>query len=171
MSQKIGQGMIYMAWILFLGMLTMGFNKLLENQNNPNQNVEISYNADKIAEVKLLQNRYGHYVANGKINDKNVTFLLDTGATQISIPESVAKRLQLEKGYPGEVVTANGTVTVYSTELNTVTLGAITLHHLRGHINPYMEGEEILLGMNFMKHLEIIQRNRELLLRHHPEMQ
>lgn len=168
MSQKIGQGMIYMAWILFLGMLTMGFNKLLEKQNNPNQEVAVQYNDDKVAEVRLLQNRHGHYVATGKINGQTVTFLLDTGATQISIPESVAKRLQLEKGYPGQVVTANGTVTVYSTELETVTLGAITLHDLRGHINPHMDGEEILLGMNFMKHLEIIQRNRELLLRHLP---
>ncbi len=168
MSQKIGQGMIYMAWILFLGMLTMGFNKLLDKQNNPNQDVAVQYNDDKIAEVKLLQNRRGHYVANGKINGQTVTFLLDTGATQISIPESVAERLQLEKGYPGQAVTANGTVTVYSTELETVTLGAITLHDLRGHINPHMDGEEILLGMNFMRHLEIIQRNRELRLRHLP---
>lgn len=160
--------MIYMAWILFLGILTMGFNKLLENQNNPNQNVEISYNDDRIAEVRLEQNRQGHYVANGKINGGMVTFLLDTGATQISIPEKVAQRLGLKKGYPSQVITANGTIKVYSTKLNSVSLGAITLHNLRGHINPHMEGDEILLGMNFMKHLEIIQRERQLLLRHLP---
>lgn len=168
MSQKIGQAMIYVAWILFLGLLTMGFNKLLENQNNPNQDVEVSYNDDRIAEVRLVQNRQGHYVANGKINGRTVTFLLDTGATQISIPENVANRLQLKKGYPSQAVTANGTIKVYSTELKSVSLGAITLHNLRGHINPHMEGDEILLGMSFMKHLEIIQRDRQLLLRHLP---
>ncbi|NOQ34506.1 MAG: TIGR02281 family clan AA aspartic protease [Methylococcaceae bacterium] len=160
--------MIYVAWILFLGLLTMGFNKLLENQNNPNQDVEVSYNDDRIAEVRLVQNRQGHYVANGKINGRTVTFLLDTGATQISIPENVANRLQLKKGYPSQAVTANGTIKVYSTELKSVSLGAITLHNLRGHINPHMEGDEILLGMSFMKHLEIIQRDRQLLLRHLP---
>lgn len=168
MSKKIGQSMIYMAWILFIGIVAFGFNKLLDKQNNPNQNVAVNYNDDRIAEVKLLQNRRGHYVANGKINGQTVTFLLDTGATQISIPEKVAQRLRLKKGYPMQVNTANGSIKVFSTQLNSVSLGAITLNNLRGHINPFMEGDEILLGMNFMRHLEIIQRDKQLLLRHLP---
>ncbi len=157
--------MIYIAWILFLSLLTIAANKLLEKQNNPNQAVAINYDNDRIAEVTLIQNRRGHYVANGKINGKKVTFLLDTGATQISIPEKIAQRLQLKKGSPLQVTTANGAITVFSTKLDSVSLGAITLPNLRAHINPYMEGEEILLGMNFMRHLEMTQRNKKLLLR------
>ncbi len=157
--------MIYLAWILFLGLLTLATNKLLEKQNNPNQTVAIHYDNDHIAKVTLIQNRQGHYVANGKINGKKVTFLLDTGATQISIPENIAQRLQLKKGYPLQVTTANGSITVFSTHLNSVSLGAITLLNLRAHINPYMDGNEILLGMNFMRHLEMTQRNKQLLLR------
>lgn len=157
--------MIYMAWVLFLGLLTIAANKLLEKQNNPNQAVAIHYDNDRIAEVTLTQNHRGHYVANGKINGGKVTFLLDTGATQISIPENIAQRLQLKKGYPQQVTTANGSITVFSTHLNSVSLGAITLPNLRAHINPYMEGDEILLGMNFMRHLEMTQRNKQLLLR------
>ena len=152
-SEKIGQAMTYLAWILFLGLLTFGFNRILEKQNNPNQNVKIAYNDDQIAEVRLQQNRQGHYVATGQINTENVTFLLDTGATQISIPESVANRLNLEKGFPMQVSTANGSIEVYATTLASVSLGAITLYNIKAHINPYMEGKEILLGMNFMRHL------------------
>lgn len=166
MSKKIGQGMIYIAWILFLGLLTIAANKLLEQQNNPNQRLEISDNEDRIAEVILVQNRRGHYVATGTINGEKVTFLLDTGASEISIPEKVAQRLQLKKGYPSQVMTANGSITVFSTELHQVSLGAISLHKLRAHINPYMQTDEILLGMNFMRHLEMIQRDKQLLLRH-----
>lgn len=157
--------MIYMAWVLFLGLLTIAANNLLEKQNNPNQAVAIHYDNDRIAEVTLTQNHRGHYVANGKINGGKVTFLLDTGATQISIPENIAQRLQLKKGYPLQVTTANGSITVFSTDLNSVSLGAITLSNLRAHINPYMEGDEVLLGMNFMRHLEMTQRNKQLLLR------
>jgi aspartyl protease family protein len=165
MSQKIGQGMITLAWILVLIMLTMGANSFLERQRNPNQEITAEYDHDRIPEVLLKQNRQGHYVADGKINGQRVTFLLDTGATGISIPQTVAKRLQLKSGYPSQVKTANGSITVHSTNLKTVSLGAINLKALRGHINPYMEGNEVLLGMTFMRHLELTQKNQTLLLR------
>ena len=164
-TSKIGQGMIYLAWLIFLVILTMGFNHYLEQQNNPNQ--DISADWDKgVAEVKLSQNRYGHYVANGKINGQPVTFLLDTGATLVSIPESVAQRLHLKKGLVGKSQTANGTITVYDTRLDSVSIGSIELHNIRASINPHINGDEILLGMSFMKHLEIIQKDKELTLRY-----
>lgn len=157
--------MIYLAWLIFLVILTMGFNHYLEQQNNPNQ--DISADWDKgVAEVKLSQNRYGHYVANGKINGQSVTFLLDTGATLVSIPESVAQRLHLKKGLVGKSQTANGTITVYDTRLDSVSIGSIELHNIRASINPHINGDEILLGMSFMKHLEIIQKDKELTLRY-----
>lgn len=164
-TSKIGQGMIYLAWLLLLVMLTMGFNHYLEQQNNPNQDVSVDWNKG-VAEVKLSQNRYGHYIANGKINNLPVTFLLDTGATLISIPEMVAQQLGLQKGLPSKSRTANGTITVYDTRLSSVSIGAIELNDIRATINPYMESEEILLGMSFMKHLEINQKNKELTLRY-----
>jgi aspartyl protease family protein len=88
-TSKIGQGMIYIAWMLLLALLTYGFNNYLDRQNNPNQNISAEWN-NNTAEVRLKQNRYGHYVVNGQINNSPVTFLLDTGATLISIPEKIA---------------------------------------------------------------------------------
>jgi len=164
-SSKIGQGMIFIAWLLLLALLTYGFNNYLEQQNNPNQNISAEQYSN-IAEVKLKQNRYGHYVATGKINDIAVTFLLDTGATVISIPEHIASKLQLEKGYPSQSRTANGTITVYGTRLDSVGIGSIELNNIRASINPHMSGDEILLGMSFMKHLEMIQKGNELILRY-----
>lgn len=167
-NHNIGQWMTYLAWILFLGILTMAFKKYLDRQNNPNQEIVVYYNADQIAEVVLRQNRQSHYLANGTINGKTVTFLLDTGATQISIPEHVARRLNLDREIPMKVSTANGTVTVYGTRLDSVSIGAITLHNIRANINPYMKTDEILLGMSFMKYLELIQREGQLILRYSP---
>ncbi len=165
-SQNIGRWMTYLAWILFLGLLTLAFKKYLDLQNNPNQDIALHYNSDQIAEVTLVQNRQGHYLANGNINNKAVTFLLDTGATHISIPEHIAQRLELRKGFPSQSRTANGTITVYNTLLNSVSLGAIKLYNIRASINPHMQDDEILLGMSFMKHLELIQRDRQLILKH-----
>lgn len=164
-NSKIAQTMVYLAWFVFLGLLTFFFNNYLSKQNNPNQDIDIAYD-NNIAEVRLHQNRYGHYVATGKINNKPVTFLLDTGATLISIPSSIAEKLQLKKGYPSKNRTANGTITVYGTNLDSVSIGAIELQHIRATINPYMEGEEILLGMSFMKHLEMTQKGNMMVLRY-----
>lgn len=157
--------MIYFAWILFLGLMTFVFDRYLDRQTNPNQQVETQQQAD-FSEVKLIRNRYGHYVVSGEINTKAVTFLLDTGATLISIPANLAHQLKLKKGYPSQSRTANGTITVFATQLDTVSIGAITLHNIRATINPHMEGDEILLGMNFMKHLEMTQKGNELTLRY-----
>ena len=164
-GKKIGQGMIYIAWMLFLGILTYAFNDYLEQQNNPNKNVDSLVENNNV-EVKLRQNRYGHYVVNGKINHKPVTFLLDTGATLISIPETIARQLQLAKGYPVQSRTANGSIEVFATKLDSVSIGAIEINNIRATINPYLEGNEILLGMNFLKHLEMIQKGKELILRY-----
>ena len=164
-GKTIGKWMVYASWILFLALLTVFFNNYLEKQYNPNAKVQKSLNPDGSYDVSLTRNRYGHYVTNGLINGRSVTFLLDTGATNISIPEPVARHLGLEPGAPHSVSTANGTITVYSTMLDSVAIGPLEIQGLLGDINPYMGGEEILLGMNFLKHLEIIQRGDQLILR------
>lgn len=165
-DKQLSQSMVYLAWILFLALLTTAFNKFLDRQNNPNQEITRQYNADNSAEVRLIQNRQGHYLANGYINDEPVTFLLDTGATLISIPAHIARRLKLASGPAIPSTTANGTITVYQTRLKSVRIGAIELKHIRASINPAMKHDEVLLGMSFMKHLEMIQRDKQLILRY-----
>jgi aspartyl protease family protein len=163
--QRLGKGMIYAAWILVLVLLTLFFNHFIERQNNPNPAPVTQYHQEGYRQVILQRNRSGHYVANGSINNQPVVFFLDTGATTVSIPESVALRLNLQRGTPLPVETANGTVTAYSTLIESVALGEIKLYEVRASINPAMSGEEILLGMSFLKQLEFTQRGDQLTLR------
>ena len=163
-QKRMAKVMIYLAWILFLGLLTLFFSNVLEWEHNPNRNLA-NYSETGPREVVLKRNRSGHYIAPGLINNEPVRFLLDTGATEISIPASVAERLQLRAGRPSRASTANGIITVYDTVLDQVALGNIALNSVRAHINPHMHSETILLGMSFMKHLELIQRGDTLTLR------
>ncbi len=163
--QRIGKGMIVAACLLALGLLTLFFNDLLDKQHNPNQDLNTQYNQDGTREVILQRNRSGHYVTKGTINGQPVVFFLDTGATIVSIPEPVARRLNLQRGVEMLANTANGTVTTYSSELDSVAVGEIELHRVRASINPQMRGDEILLGMSFLKHLEFTQRGDTLILR------
>lgn len=167
-TRHIGKFMIFAAWILVLGMLTFFFQKWWEKENNPNQEYSSQITSKGIREIKLLRNRVGHYVATGRINNNKVVFLLDTGATSISIPGKTARKLQLEPGLPYTVHTANGEVTVYATRLKKLELGDILLQDVRAHINPHMQGNEILLGMTVLKKLELIQKGDTLTLRQYP---
>ncbi len=163
--KSIGKGMIAIAWLLALGILTLFFNNLLENQYNPNQVVNSNSYQDGTREVILQRSRNGHYVATGALNNLAVNFLLDTGATWVSIPEHIANKINLSKGVEMDVSTANGTITTYATRVDTVTLGDIQLHNVRASINPYASDDDILLGMSFLKELELIQRGNTLILR------
>lgn len=157
--------MRHLTWLIALLLLTMVFNNWLDKQHNPNSLVVSAAGLDANSPVVLQRNRQGHYVASGLINDQPVVFLLDTGATVISVPENIANKLGLIKGKAIRVNTANGSISVYSTRINSVQLGNIKLINVEGHINPFMKGNTALLGMSFLKHLELKQSGNTLQLK------
>lgn len=164
-QKRTGKVMIILGWITVLGLLTVFFSDYLTRQYNPNQELTITRTNNGAAEVRLQRNRYGHYVATGTINNQPVTFLLDTGATHISVPGRVARELGLEAGMRMPVATANGQIDVYATRLDSVNLGGIELSNVRANINPYMDMDDILLGMSFLKHLNFSQQGDQLIIR------
>lgn len=161
---RTGKLMIFAAWIGAATLLSWLFARELHQQVNPNQAVETAF-VEEAVEVRLTRNRMGHYVATGRINEQPVEFFLDTGATHVAVGEALARDIGLERGAPARTRTANGTIVTYRTVLDRVTLGGITVRNVTASINPRMPGDEVLLGMSFLKHLELIQRGDELLLR------
>lgn len=164
-NRQIGKGMIIIAWLLIFGILIWFFGILESNKRNPNQNVSTQVLGSGEKEVVLQSSGYGHYLAIGKINNEKVTFLVDTGASYVSIPERVAIKIGLKKGAPMRVSTASGTVTVYATTLDEVSIGDIKLYDIKADVNPHMEGDEILLGMSFLRDLSITHKGDQLTIR------
>ncbi len=162
--RKIGITMIILAWgVLFL-LLALFFDDWLQEQQNPNQSPTSKSNNGNI-EVVLVPNRQHHYVVSGAINNQEVTFLLDTGATDVVVPSSLAQQLKLVAGRKQYANTANGTIGVYSTQLQSVTIGDIHLHNIQASINPGMDKGVVLLGMSALKQIEFTQRGDTLILR------
>jgi aspartyl protease family protein len=164
-TNKIGKIFIWLAWIMAILLLVLIFDDTLDNQYNPNSQPQISLNDAGQAEVVLKQNRQGHYVTRGTINEAQVVFLLDTGATQVSIPAHIADELQLQSNGSYNVQTANGRVKVYSTVLEQLSIGNIFLYNVAANINPAMKSNEILLGMSALKRVDFSQTGTQLILR------
>lgn len=163
-GQRAGRVMLIIAWLLAIALGTWLFGNWQDGRHNPNQ-VPQSRHGEGFIEVRLISGKGGHYLLNGQINAEPVTFLLDTGATQVAIPQAVAERIGLEKLAPVQVNTANGTARGWRTSVASLQLGDIQLREVAAIIVPNMEGNEVLLGMSALKHLEFTQRDGTLVLR------
>ena len=156
--------MFIAAWLIILGVLIAFFSGVLDKQYNPNEQINTVV-SPLGTEIMLKQNKMGHYVASGLINGKPVVFLLDTGATRVTVPQHLAIKLNLTPGRKSRAMTANGVVTVADTVIKQLSLGGIEFENVSASINPGMKNNEILLGMSVLKELELIQRGEQLTIR------
>jgi aspartyl protease family protein len=115
--------------------------------------------------VTLTADARGHFETLGTINGATVRFLVDTGASMISMGIYDARRiginyLQGERGYSN---TANGVARVYRVRLDTVKVGEITLNGVDGLVH---EGSMpfVLLGMTFLNRVEMNRQGDTLTL-------
>jgi aspartyl protease family protein len=161
---KLGRSMVFLSWIGALALFTFLAQDWLDDAYNPNQSPVTHDDAMGVRQIVLKRNRYGHYVSSGKINGQDAVFMLDTGATDVVIPEELAADYGLRRGPAYQTMTANGIIEVYATRLDTIELGPIRLYNIQAAINPYMDGDEVLLGMSFLKHLKFNQQGDELII-------
>ena len=120
------------------------------------QNVVSQKGSDDRQETTLVADSRGHFVANGSVNGRPVRFIVDTGATMVSLGASDAARLGIDpsKGQQGTSQTANGQVRVWKVKLDSVQVGNITVHGVDGLIHE-SEMPIALLGMSFLSRMEI----------------
>ncbi len=153
--------MALVASLLLLGLFYFYFENSLQTRNHPNQQLQIAPGS----ELVLKRSRNGHYFFPGTINGQPVTFLLDTGATLVSVPAHLADELGLKPGARQQAITANGTITTRATRVDTLAFGPFDLRSVPASLNPGMGGDQVLLGMSVLKHLEFTQRGETLILR------
>jgi aspartyl protease family protein len=159
--RTLGRGMALLASLLVLGLLYLFFESSLQARDNPNRALQIAPGS----ELVLKRSRDGHYIFPGTINGQPVSFLLDTGATLVSVPAHLAGDMGLKPGAYQQAITANGTITTRATRLDSLAFGPFDLRGVPASLNPGMRGDQVLLGMSVLKHLEFTQRGDTLILR------
>ena len=117
-------------------------------------------------QVILTADSKGHFVTTGQVNGATTTFLVDTGATTIAMSMGEAKRLGISyvNGTRGVSNTANGQVMIYGITLDTVKVGEVTLHQVDAAVIDGAGMNVTLLGMSFLKRLEMQRTGSTLTL-------
>jgi len=156
-----GAGMLIIGWLIIIGIVFWVFHGWSERQANPNQALV----SMPTGEVVLQRNRAGQYVADGEINGRRVTFLLDTGATQVALSTQLARELGLKRGAVVTLQTAAGPARGYAVRLDSVRLAGIEMRDVGALVSDGLAPEMVLLGMNFLKRVEMIQRGDQLILK------
>lgn len=112
--------------------------------------------ADGSGRIVMTADNQGHFVTTGSVNGVAVRFLVDTGATMISLGASDARRVGVDfnRGQKGMTQTANGQSVVSKVQLDTVRIGDVTLHNVDAVIHQ-TEMPVALLGMSFLNRMEM----------------
>lgn len=112
--------------------------------------------ADGSGKIVMTADHQGHFLTQGTINGTSVRFLVDTGATMISLGASDARRIGIDtsRGQKGMTSTANGQAMVTKVQLDNVRIGDVTLHGVDALVH---QGElpVALLGMSFLNRMEM----------------
>ena len=114
----------------------------------------------------LTADAQGHFVVDGQINGGSVRFLVDTGATAVSLSASDAARLGIDykKGQPGMMGTANGAAMAYRVKLDSVRVGDIVVNNVDAAV---LEGSQMpfaLLGMTFLNRMDMKRAGQTMVL-------
>ena len=101
--------------------------------------------------VVLPADSGGHFMGQGAINGRPVSFMLDTGATLVAMSQADATRIGLDfkTGEPVRMNTANGQVQAYRVRLGSVRLGDVEIYDVEALVSPEPM-PWVLLGNSFI---------------------
>lgn len=121
------------------------------------------------ATIVLTANNDGHFFTTGKINGNDVSFMVDTGATVVSIGQAEADRLGLnyKNGAKGFANTANGRIPVTAVTLNSLRVGEVEIGNVEAIVLP-SQMPHVLLGNSFLNRFQMKRENDTMRLEKKP---
>ena len=124
-----------------------------------------SYARSEQPKVRIWPTPNHMYLVTGSINGFPVDFIVDTGATLVSLSGREARRLGIDYrvvGTPGHSSTASGIEKIYLVKLDKVRVGDIELRNVQGAVHDGDFPPSTLLGMSFLGRLTMRQEGQIL---------
>ena len=154
---KVGSTVRHAAFWLLLGAVAyLGFDVFLS------PNVARPMVTDATGVVTIGRSHDQHFYVQGLINGHPVDFMVDTGATFVSVTEDTARAIGLGKGIPARFDTAAGPSVGRVVSRATVQVGGIRIDGIRVGIMP--AGTKALLGQNFLNKVDMSQGAKQMTL-------
>lgn len=134
---------------------------------NLGNTVSTTFAERKSQKETIYKNSSGMFMTYGRINGHAVRFLVDTGASAISMNSDQANELGVDyerSGIPTGVSTASGYVRAYRVKLGSVAVGDISQSHIDAFVIEGSHPGPILLGMTFLERLDLEHSGNALTL-------
>lgn len=111
--------------------------------------------------VSLYADQAGHFFGTASINGATLKYVIDTGATNVTMNsrDAEAAKIDYTNGRKVNMATANGVISARNVTLNTLKIGTIVLNNVEVTI---VEGDSppfVLLGMSAQNRLNIKREN------------
>ncbi len=112
-----------------------------------------AFNMDKLTMLIPYLDEQGTMLVRGAINGVSVRFIVDTGASMVAVPESVAKAAGLYKleSKTVSVQTANGKINAPQVVIKSLTVAKVEASNIKATIQTFSKDKPNygLLGMSF----------------------
>jgi aspartyl protease family protein len=116
--------------------------------------------------IVLTMGTGGHFMPQGAINGKSVQFIVDTGATSVSLSRQDADRLGVNyerTGRPVFLNTANGSVRGWLVRLDSVRISDVEVFGVDAVVSP-APMPYVLLGNSFLSRFQMKRENDIMVL-------
>ncbi|OHX37208.1 hypothetical protein BJL95_21315 [Methylomonas sp. LWB] len=112
--------------------------------------------------IEIKADIQGHYRGTVEINGVSMPFMIDTGATAVTLPVNLAINAGVPIGSPVVANTAGGRVVQNLATVRTLKIGNAVLHDVQASTNPHIN--EVLIGMSALKYFNVTHSNNTMTL-------
>jgi len=106
--------------------------------------------------LTVAGDRRGHFKVEARIGGRHIDFMVDTGASLVTLRETDAARVGIRpmpRDYTASVSTANGKIKAARAKLDRVEVGGITVYDVPALVLPDEALGQNLLGVSFLSRL------------------
>jgi aspartyl protease family protein len=130
------------------------------------QRITGNYEVPTERTVSIPRDSALQYQVQAAINGRAMTVLVDTGANVVAMNSGHAASLGIDfrAGTPSRVETASGIVAAWVVALQSVDVGGIRVDNVRASVVEGTHPTTILLGMTYLQHVQMKEKNGILLL-------
>ena len=131
-----------------------------------NRNITTNYVAPERRQLDIPRNDRMQYITSALINGRSIEVIVDTGANVVAMNarQATALGIDYKAGMRSKLETASSVIDAWMVSLSSVEVGGIRVDNVRATVAEGDYPSTILLGMTYLQHVELRERDGVLSL-------